>query len=439
MSQDDAHEHVLADSAFHEFVRTHRRKYDVESPEFIMRQAIFKQRLAAVQSQNSRPDARWKAAVTRFSDFTEAERAVMRGYKGRGVASRQGASLLEEDTKEESTERRESIAETVDWRHLRVANHIIDQGGCGSCWAIATVSTLEAHYEIYTAKNGPTRTFSAQQTLECTPNPHECGGKGGCEGATVELGMAWIMEHGLATEDEVPYLATDGKCSRNNAEPSKAGNDFEVFGKNVDSPELHGAAAFGLVGWRTLPQNEDYSLAKAVATHGPVAVSAAASDWFEYSSGIFDGCKVDTIVDHAVTMYGYGKVGHIKYWLIRNSWGHDWGEQGFIRVLRHDEGVKHCGTDRDPSQGLGCKGGPKEVTVCGMCGVLFDSVVPHFVGSPSATNSSLLAKAPWKYARRENSASRTAKIAGDGAVRFGTSGAHPSLLRREIRRNNPPS
>ena len=81
------------------------------------------------------------------------------------------------------------MPEEKNWMHLAVAKNIRDQGSCGSCWAVATVSVLEAHYEIYSAKGGPTKSFSPQQTLECTPNPNECGGQGGCKGATVELAL----------------------------------------------------------------------------------------------------------------------------------------------------------------------------------------------------------------------------------------------------------
>jgi len=122
---------------------------------------------------------------------------------------------------------------------------------------------------------------------------------------------------------------------------------------------------------------------RAVVEHGPVAVSVAASGWSSYMQGIFDHCNVDAVIDHAVTLIGYGRDDDLgeKFWLIQNSWGGDWGEHGRVRILRRDSDETECGVDRQPEVGTACDGGPTEVPVCGMCGILYDSVVPHFAKS----------------------------------------------------------
>ncbi|CAE7853774.1 CYSEP [Symbiodinium microadriaticum] len=109
----------------------------------------------------------------------------------------------------------------------------------------------------------------------------------------------------------------------------------------------------------------------------------ASEAWTIYDGGIFNGCQKDATINHAVLLVGYGqdKKGQ-KYWLIRNSWGADWGEEGYMRLLRHDgdesNGGHHgfCGTDYDPKVGVGCRGGPSSLPVCGMCGILSDSSYP---------------------------------------------------------------
>jgi len=228
-----------------------------------------------------------------------------------------------------------------------------------------------------------------QQLVNCVPNPRECGGQGGCNGATVELGMQYIEKMGLHDESEVPYKATNGTCKTPLTKDQEAQflqvGDFHTKQEDI----LKGGLKLGLRNWYTLPENKALPLMKALQ-EGPVAVSVAASAWSSYQNGVFDGCKKDSIIDHAVTAFGYGtqkgKKGKkdVNFWLIRNSWGESWGENGFIRLFRAatpEEDDASCGTDNDPGLGIACKPYPKEVKVCGMCGVLYDSVVANFADS----------------------------------------------------------
>jgi len=247
-----------------------------------------------------------------------------------------------------------------DWTSLTTFSYVKNQANCGSCWAIASETVIEAHYEIN--HDGDHQIFSTQQIVECTPNPRHCGGDGGCKGATAELAMDWVAKNGLALSSEVPYKGSDGACTATTKQKSGGG------------------AAFGMIGWETLPKNEYEPLVRALTDHGPVAVSVAASGWFAYDSGIFNGCGKDNVIDHAVVALGYGEEDGTKYWLIQNSWGNDWGEEGIVRLERHAEGG-YCGMNNDPQKGVACKGETAPVPVCGMCGVLFDSVVPHFKAS----------------------------------------------------------
>jgi len=144
---------------------------------------------------------------------------------------------------------------------------------------------------------------------------------------------------------------------------------------------VDGGLHFGMTGYRRLPENQLEPLLFALYEQGPVAVSIAAGyAWNFYQSGILDTCSQDAVIDHAVALVGYGVSGSDKYWQLQNSWGKDWGEKGFIRILRHDhsEESKFCGWDREPLVGSGCKGGPPEVYVCGHCGIMYDMVIPTF-------------------------------------------------------------
>jgi len=367
--------------SFSAFIEEIGRSYTKGSKEYEMRRAIYTQSLQNIKRQNRNPQRRWDAGVNRLSDRTHEELSQLRGLR----AIKAGAS----ESVESSEPTLDQVSNVVlpdekTWTHLEAVKANSDQSACGSCWAVATATTLWANAEA----KGHSRTFSPQELVSCTPNPHHCGGDGGCKGSTVELALNWVMEEGLATEDETPYDATDQKCKK---EPAS----FLSLDGHIDDKEqledmiavgFHGAKssssaglALGLRGWERLPENKYWPLMRAVAETGPVAVSVGAREWQGYSSGIFDGCHKDSVIDHAVTLVGYGKdtKSGDKWWQIKNSWGNGWGEKGNIRLLR-EEGNVHCGTDHQPKVGTACDDAPPSVHVCGMCGILYDAVVPHF-------------------------------------------------------------
>jgi len=283
----------------------------------------------------------------------------------------------------------DDLPEDKHWLSLAAVRAASDQKACGSCWAVATATTLWANAEV----KGHAHEFSAQELVDCVPNPHKCGGSGGCKGSTVELALNWVMDKGLADTKETPYHGKDMQCKKPGG-LSFLSHDGDNNGNTYNHAKLkemiavgfHGGVtpaskALSLGGWERLPANKYEPLLKAVAQTGPVAVSVAASAWALYGLGVFDQCSKDAVIDHAVVLIGYGKepVSGKKFWTIKNSWGLMWGEVGNIRLLReHDVNDGHCGMDHQPKDGTGCDDSPPAVKVCGMCGILYDSVVPHF-------------------------------------------------------------
>jgi len=370
--------------AFTSFIQQYNREYREGSDEYEHRRTIYERRVKEASSFNDRPRRLWTAGINHLTDWTDEELSRLRGWKGvagrrAGVVSRHngGMSLRQ-------TARATPLPEEISWAHLNATSKIRNQGACGSCWAIASVLSLEANNEIH-QKNG--RTFSAQELVNCVPNSHHCGGSGGCDGATVELALDYTLRHGLNDDSETPYAGVDLKCSKDLSLAEGVGATQSDELEQIVAAGLHnagesskGPSAFGLTGWERLPENKYEPLMRAVVEHGPVAVSVAATAWSSYMQGVFDHCDADAVIDHAVTMIGYGKDDDLKekFWLIQNSWGNDWGEHGRIRILRRDSDETECGVDRQPEVGTGCDGGPTQVPVCGMCGILYDSVVPHF-------------------------------------------------------------
>lgn len=319
------------------------------------REGMFWQRYSEVLAQNTRPGSRWKASANHLMDSTPEEFERLLGYRRTSMRT-PVASFLSLHTGALQSEAAPTLPEMVDWRKLESSQRVRNQGSCGSCWAISTVGAMEMHLELK-GRTNPRLSFS--ELLNCVPNPKQCGGSGGCSGATAELAFEYIQTYGLSTEDSYAHASQQGEsCS------SKKGSSA-VYAMTQHFVQL--------------PVNRVRRLLHAVATKGPIVVSVDASAWGTYGSGIFDSCGQDSTVNHAVLLVGYGKTEQDKYWIIRNSWGPGFGEDGFIRLLRHDREDAYCGTDYDPRVGVGCLNGPTQMKVCGMCGVLSDSAYPEGV------------------------------------------------------------
>jgi len=216
---------------------------------------------------------------------------------------------------------------------------------------------VESHYAIAT---GYLQDLSEQQIASCAANPQHCGGTGGCQGGTAQIGFDHIIKAGgLSSEWTYPYLSSTGQ------------NEKCTLNATVMKPAATMTSYVNVKG-------NDYPSLMAAVQKGPVAISVDASTWSSYAGGVYDACNTTSpMIDHAVQLVGYGEDGYGdegKYWIVRNSWGPQWGENGFIRIARG--GAVKCGIDTEPAEGSGCTGGPDKVKVCGMCGILFDNAYP---------------------------------------------------------------
>lgn len=152
--------------------------------------------------------------------------------------------------------------------------------------------------------------LSEQELVDCDTK----GDDQGCGGGLMDSAFQFILKNGgLTTEAEYPYRHLDGTCST----------------KKLAS---HAAS---IKGYEDVPANDEAALLKAVANQ-PVSVAIDASGFaFQlYSGGVFTG-TCGTELDHGVTAVGYGTASDgTKYWLVKNSWGTSWGENGYIRIAR---------------------------------------------------------------------------------------------------------
>jgi len=207
---------------------------------------------------------------------------------------------------------------SFDWRTKGAVTHVKDQGQCGSCWAFSAVANIEG---VNFVKNGKLEEFSEQQLVDCDHN-----GDQGCNGGLMDQAFEYLVENGgLETEADYPYEGSDDSCS-------------------FDESKV----AVKLTGFHDISSNED-EIAKVLAEVGPLSVGINASPFQFYGGGILKPTKSScnpSQLNHGVTIVGYGVEGTTKFWIIKNSWGASWGEEGYIRLQR---GTGACGVNTNVS------------------------------------------------------------------------------------------
>ena len=205
----------------------------------------------------------------------------------------------------------------VDWRGHKCVHEVRDQGGCGSCWAFAT-SEMASDRACIDSNGETDAVFSPQYLVDCDDQEFGCGG------AATQRVVGWIAKNGILEDSCYSYNAVQGKCHKTTCDDGSEAKLYEF----TDDKIWEGAAA----------NVED--LMKALED-GPVYFSMqCASDFMTYSGGIFETKTGSYVGGHAVKAVGWGidetradqDVLDSHYWIVANSWGARWGEEGFFRI-----------------------------------------------------------------------------------------------------------
>ena len=297
--------------SFQKFIKKHDKFYDTHN-EFIKRLDIFSSNLRLIEYNNMYND-NLKLAVNKFTDMTSDE--LFYGFKSHNMLSKT------KSCNEFKNYKTSNLPDSVDWRGTAVTP-VKDQGKCGSCWSFSATGAMEGAWAIST---GNLVSLSEQQLLDCSITYGDMA----CKGGLMDNAFEYAIDYGLCLEHDVPYEAKRESCESSNCEAE------------VEFSEC-----------QDVPSGDQLALKAAVAQQ-PVSVAIQADKivFQSYSSGVITGDVCGNNLDHGVLIVGYGTENGVDYWLVKNSWGVGWGDNGYVKIGRNDtvNNLGVCGIATTPS------------------------------------------------------------------------------------------
>nr|BBD74171.1 Ficin 2c [Ficus carica] len=290
--------------SFTRFASKYGKRYETEE-EIKLRFEIFSENLKIIKSSN-RKGLPYTLAVNQFADWTWEE------FKQHKLGAAQNCSATNKGSHKLTDV---VLPKTKDWRETGIVSPVKNQGSCGSCWTFSTTGALEAAYKQAFGKD---ISLSEQQLVDCAGAFNNFG----CNGGLPSQAFEYIKYNGgLETEEAYPYTGKNGLC--------------KFSAENV---------AVQVVKSVNITLGAEDELKHAVGIVRPVSVAFQVVRGFHfYKDGVFtsDTCgSTSQDVNHAVLAVGYGVENGVPYWLIKNSWGADWGIDGYFKM---ELGKNMCG------------------------------------------------------------------------------------------------
>jgi len=249
-------------------------------------------------------------ALNKFSDLTPAE------FRAKYLMQTPLEPVVSKENVLQPTV--QNVPPTYDWRPKGVVTAVKDQGQCGSCWAFSTTENIESVWMLaHGLKNDTMKPLAPQQIVDCDTTDE------GCNGGFPASAYDYVQKAGgLETEADYPYHAVDQQCHFSASKVYAKISNFKYATSRGDET--------------TLQQN--------LVSTAPLSICLDASNWQDYQNGVMSawGCCWLRIcqLDHCVQLVGYDTTASTPYYIVRNSWGTDWGENGFIRL---EIGTNTCG------------------------------------------------------------------------------------------------
>uniref|UniRef100_A0A0D9YS41 Uncharacterized protein n=1 Tax=Oryza glumipatula TaxID=40148 RepID=A0A0D9YS41_9ORYZ len=322
---DDNELELNAERHFASFVQRFGKSYR-DADEHAYRLSVFKANLRrARRHQLLDPSA--EHGVTKFSDLTPAE--FRRAYLGLRTSRRAFLRGLGGSAHEAPVLPTDGLPDDFDWRDHGAVGPVKNQGSCGSCWSFSASGALEGANYLATGKMD---VLSEQQMVDCD---HECDSSepdscdAGCNGGLMTNAFSYLLKSGgLESEKDYPYTGRDGTCKFDKSKIVTSVQNFSVV--SVDEDQI----------------------AANLVKHGPLAIGINAAYMQTYIGGVSCPYICGRHLDHGVLLVGYGASGFAPirlkdkaYWIIKNSWGENWGEHGYYKICRGSNVRNKCGVD----------------------------------------------------------------------------------------------
>jgi len=251
-----------------------------------------------VTMKNKRTTTGTVFGLTKFADMSQKE------FKDTILMKTMQKHVSQRGAKRDESQPRSPI----DWVAKGKTTAIKNQLQCGSCWTFSATETIESA-NLIAGKINQNMLLAPQEIVDCD------GGGSGCSGGWPIQAMQWIISQGgQDTEASYPYTGQDGTCASSQGK----------IGATIQSVQTIA---------------EDESQIYTALQSSPLSICADASEWSDYTGGIFPATQCSDNIDHAIQLTGYNP-SQGGYWIVRNSWGSDWGQSGFIWL---PYGVDACG------------------------------------------------------------------------------------------------
>ncbi|XP_063700863.1 crustapain-like [Culicoides brevitarsis] len=345
------------DEEWNLFQKIFDKKYGDETTK-TQRRKIFAEKAEKIRQNHkefANGNVTYLLGFNKFSDLTDSEIKQFMGVKRKSLNFASWLGMLSKTKKISSFVANVGSSSSCNLREDH-AIPVKDQKSCGACWAFSAIGVLE--YIYY--KNSQTYVdLSEQKTSDCARTLPS-----GCNGGLPEEAYKYYMSYGLPKESSAPYTATNTYA-----------NDYlrrTYYCYFANNAQVTTSTANAPNNWHILTPNTEENIKAALHKYGWLSVCVNANEWSTYQGGILtETASKKADVNHAVNLVGYGEETvngkTTKFWLIRNSWGSSWGENGYIRIERdvgafsivqYASGTTYATSKNDKADFDFCKGKP---------------------------------------------------------------------------------